>query len=276
MRWPRGPMPGTPTPDASPSGDEYRPRSVSLPERRHPPARYPAPGSRPRPRLPVSGLWDDLTAVLEPARALLIAAIVLATLGAPAAARAQAPRIVQPGAPGQPTREISARDATDTTGVRHTAADTAFMQGMIGHHAQALEMVALVGTHSRNAGLKKLALRIDVSQRDEMQMMREWLTRRGEALPDAHAHHMAHGQMPGMLTPAQMAQLAAAEGPAFDRLFLEGMIQHHGGALTMVKDLFATSGAGQEPDMFAFASDVEADQSMEIARMRAMLKEIGR
>lgn len=189
---------------------------------------------------------------------------------------AQSPRIVQPGAPGQPTREISAEAATDTSGVRHSAADTRFMQGMIGHHAQALEMVALVDGRSRNDDLKRLAERIDVSQRDEMQMMREWLERRGEALPDAHAHHMAHGQMPGMLTPDQMQRLAAAKGPAFDRLFLEGMIQHHEGALTMLKELFASAGGGQEPEMFDFASDVEADQAMEIRRMRALLKELGK
>jgi uncharacterized protein (DUF305 family) len=199
--------------------------------------------------------------------------LTVASVGAPAA---QAPRLVRPGAPGEPTREITAAEATDTSGVRHRAADTRFMQGMIGHHAQALEMVALVGGRSRNEGLKRFALRIDVSQRDEMQMMREWLERRAEALPDPHAHHQAHGMMPGMLTAEQMARLAAAEGPAFDRLFLEGMIQHHAGALTMVKDLFATPGAGQEPEMFDFASEVEADQAMEIARMRAMLKELGR
>ena len=107
-------------------------------------------------------------------------------------------------------------------------------------------------------------------------MMRDWLTRRGEPLPDPHAHHMAHGQMPGMLTAEQMSRLAAAKGAAFDRLFLTGMIQHHEGALTMVKELFATPGGGQEPDLFDFASDVEADQAMEIARMGAMLKELGK
>lgn len=202
--------------------------------------------------------------------------VVACLLGAGSAAHAQTPRLVQPGAPGQPTREISVTEATDTSGVAHGVADTRFMQGMIGHHAQALEMVALVESRSTNPDLKKLALRIDVSQRDEMQMMREWLTRRGEPLPDPHAHHMAHGQMPGMLTAAQMQALAAASGGQFDRLFLEGMIQHHEGALTMVKDLFATPGAGQEAEMFDFASDVEADQAMEIARMRALLKELGK
>jgi uncharacterized protein (DUF305 family) len=203
-----------------------------------------------------------------------LALLALACACSPALA--QPPRIVQPGAPGQATREVTVAEATDTSGVGHTAADVRFMQGMIGHHAQALEMVALAATHSRNEGLKQLALRIEVSQADEMQMMRQWLGRRGEPLPDAHAHHAVHGRMPGMLTPEQMSQLAAARGPAFDRLFLQGMIQHHQGALTMVKALFTSAGGGQEPEMFDFASDVEADQAMEIARMRAMLEELGK
>jgi uncharacterized protein (DUF305 family) len=223
---------------------------------------------------PARPVWDDqhVRASLPTAATLVMAAVTSAVT----TAAAQSPRLVQPGAPGQPTREISSAEATDTTGVRHGAADIRFMQGMIGHHAQALEMVELVATRSRSDGLKQLARRIDVSQRDEMQMMREWLTRRGESLPDPHAHHTAHGRMPGMLTAEQMATLAAASGPEFDRLFLTGMIQHHEGALTMVKELFASPGAGQEPEMFDFASDVEADQAMEIARMRAMLKEIGK
>ena len=200
-----------------------------------------------------------------------LAFVLTCAVASPAAA--QPPRLVQPGAPGEPTREITAEQATDTRGVRHTEADVRFMQGMIGHHAQALEMVALIAGRTRNPDLKRLGQRIEVSQRDEMQMMREWLTRREEAVPDPHAHHHPGGHMPGMLSDEQMHRLAAAEGPAFDRLFLEGMIQHHDGALTMVKALFATPGAGQEPDLFDFASDVEADQSMEIARMRAMLKE---
>lgn len=189
---------------------------------------------------------------------------------------AQSPRLVQPGAPGQPTREITAEAATDTSGVRHSAADVRFMQGMIGHHAQALEMVALVEARSRNDDLKRLAQRIDVSQRDEMEMMREWLVRRAEPLPDSHGHHTEHGRMPGMLTAEQMHRLAAADGPAFDRLFLEGMIQHHQGALAMVADLLAAPGGGQEPEMFDFVSEVEADQAMEIRRMRALLKELVR
>lgn len=189
-------------------------------------------------------------------------------------AAAQPPRIVQPGAPGQPTREIVASEATDTSGVRHTAADVRFMQGMIGHHAQALEMTALLPSRTTRADLRALARRIEASQSDEMAMMNGWLTERGEALPDPHAHH-AHGAlMPGMLTAGEMQRLRDARGAAFERLFLEGMIRHHDGALTMVRELFATPGAGQEPELFAFASDVEADQAMEIRRMRALVKEL--
>jgi uncharacterized protein (DUF305 family) len=190
------------------------------------------------------------------------------------AAHGQAPRIVQPGAPGEPTREITAREATDASGVRHTAADVAFMQGMIGHHAQALEMTALLPDRTTRADLRALARRIEASQADEMAMMKEWLAKRGEAAPGAHAHH-GHGPlMPGMLTPDEMQRLRAAEGTDFERLFLEGMIRHHEGALTMVRELFEVPGAGQEPELFAFASDVEADQAMEIRRMRALLKEL--
>jgi uncharacterized protein (DUF305 family) len=123
--------------------------------------------------------------------------------------------------------------------------------------------------------MRKLGLRIEVSQADEIKMMQHWLQARGQEVPGPHAMHM-HGAtlMPGMLTPEEMQRLAEAKGPEFDRLFLEGMIKHHGGALTMVHDLFATAGAGQESEIFGFASDVDADQRMEIDRMDAMLKEL--
>lgn len=185
------------------------------------------------------------------------------------------PRIVQPGAPGEPTRVIDAATATDTSGVRHTAADVAFMQGMIVHHAQALEMTALVPSHTTSPDITRLAERIAASQADEMTMMREWLTRRGAVAGDAHAHHHQHGDgaMPGMLSADEMAQLRAARGTRFDALFLAGMIEHHEGALTMVRTLLAAPGAGQEPELFAFVSDVEADQGMEIRRMRRLLEE---
>lgn len=197
-----------------------------------------------------------------------------AAASSPAAAQGPA-RIVQPGAPGQPTRTISAADAADVSAVRHTAADVQFMHGMIGHHAQALEMTALVAARSAREDLHALALRIEVSQADEMAMMKEWLTQRGEAVPAGHAHHGHDAAlMPGMLTAAQMQRLRDSHGAAFETGFLEGMIQHHEGALVMVRELFATPGAGQEPALFSFASDVEADQAMEIRRMRALLKEL--
>ena len=157
----------------------------------------------------------------------------------------------------------------------HTAADVTFMQGMIGHHAQAVEMTELLKTRTKSDAMRKLALRIAVSQMDEIKLMQDWLRARGEPLPDPHAHH-AHGAalMPGMLTPAEMKRLSDASGPEFDRLFLELMIKHHEGALTMVKQLFASPGAAQDSDVFAFASDVDADQRMEIHRMATMLKEL--
>jgi uncharacterized protein (DUF305 family) len=185
------------------------------------------------------------------------------------------PAIIQPGAPGQPGRVVSAEAAADQSGVQATEADVRFMQGMIGHHAQAIEMTDLLATRTESDAMRTLAKRIELSQADEIRMMQEWLTARGAALPDPHAHH-AHGAtlMPGMLTAEEMARLAAAKGPEFDRLFLEGMIKHHGGALTMVEELFATPGAGQEGEIFAFASDVDADQRMEIQRMGAMLAKL--
>ncbi len=179
--------------------------------------------------------------------------------------------IIQPGAPGQANRVISREAATDLSKVQATPADVKFMQGMIGHHAQALEMTALIADRTAREDMKMLGQRIAVSQADEMAMMRTWLTKRGQEVPAEHAHHTHEGFMPGMLTAEQMAELAAAKGPAFDELFLKGMIQHHAGALTMVDDLFKTPGAGQEGDINAFAADVDSDQRMEIDRMRAML-----
>ena len=183
-------------------------------------------------------------------------------------------RIMQPGAPGQDTQTISTERATDLSKVQHTPADVKFMQGMIGHHAQAVEMVALINDRTRNQVLKMLGLRIQVSQDDEMNMMRTWLKVRGEKIPGPHSHHEPGGFMRGMLTAEEMSQLAAATGVEFERLFLQGMIKHHAGAITMVDELFKTPGAGQDGDMFAFASDVDSDQRMEIDRMGMMLREL--
>ncbi|MGQ0562578.1 MAG: DUF305 domain-containing protein [Gemmatimonadota bacterium] len=178
-------------------------------------------------------------------------------------------------APEPAPRATAVRPAADTTRKGYTAADVQFMQGMIGHHAQAVVMAALVPERTARRDLHMLAERITVSQESEMEFMRSWLRRRGEAVPDtaAHAHAAAgHGTlMPGMLTHEQLTQLTNAAGPEFERLFLQFMIQHHEGALQMVRQLFATQGSGQDPEIFMFASDVDADQSAEIRRMSALL-----
>lgn len=184
----------------------------------------------------------------------------------------------------------------DTARHGYTAADVRFMQQMIHHHAQAVRMAALVPSRSSREDIRTLAQRIDAAQQTEIEAMRHWLEERhelapGPSMPRAthdsimgamhdmqHMHDMAAADsgmdamlMPGMLTPAQMRALAAATGTAFDRLFLEGMIQHHEGALKMVADLLATPGAGEEPQLFGFASDVDAGQRAEIRRMQAIL-----
>jgi uncharacterized protein (DUF305 family) len=199
--------------------------------------------------------------------------VLLALLALSACGSATRPPVVQPGAPGEASRVLGS--AAQPIPVA-TGADITFMQGMIHHHAQALDMTDLLDQRSQDPDMKKLALRIHVSQTDEIKMMQHWLQARGQAAPDPRGEHMGTMDdmlMPGMLTEAEMRRLAAAKGPEFDRLFLEGMIKHHGGALIMVKELFDTPGAGQQSDVFAFASDVEADQKMEIERMGAMLKE---
>ena len=209
--------------------------------------------------------------------ALVLLALATATAAACATASSSSPPvtpILQPGAPGQETKAIGVAAATDLSKVRFTAADATFMQGMIGHHAQAVEMVALIPTRTQNQYMKMLGQRIDISQADEMNMMRGWLEARGQAIPGPHAHHEPGGMMPGMLTDQEMTALAAAKGVEFDRLFLMGMIKHHMGAITMVDELFKTPGAGQDGEIFAFASDVDSDQRMEIDRMGAMLKEL--
>ena len=193
------------------------------------------------------------------------------------------PAIIQPGAPGQESRVIGAEAARDLSKVGATAADVKFMQGMIHHHAQAIDMTELLKTRTASEDMKKLGLRIQVSQTDEIKMMQRWLQAHGQDAPDPHAMHMPgmimpgmdHGpMMAGMLTPAEMEHLAGLKGSAFDKYFLEGMIKHHGGAITMVKELFASPGAAQDSNIYAFASDVVADQQMEIDRMSGMLAAI--
>lgn len=190
-------------------------------------------------------------------------------------APADGPLIVQPGAPGQAGRTFSTEQLDQVEGVSHTDADVAFMRGMIPHHQQALEMTALVRQHATTDAVRQMALRMEISQRDEIALMETWLRERGEAttMPGMGGMGGMH-MMPGMLTPEQMTALRNARGPEFDRLFLEGMIQHHQGAIDMVATLFNTSGAAQESTVFKFAEDVDADQQMEIERMQGILSTI--
>jgi uncharacterized protein (DUF305 family) len=214
-----------------------------------------------------SGILSDVSRGIGIVLALAVAAVSCRTARVEPAAP-----IVQPGAPGEAPRAITAAAAVDLSKVAYTGADIKFMQGMIGHHQQAVEMVALIPARAARDDLRQLGKRIDISQTDEIAMMKHWLAVRGQQVPGDNATHM-HGStlMPGMLTPEEMARLSAATGADFDRLFLQGMIKHHEGALTMVRDLFATPGGGQDPEVFAFASDVDADQRMEIDRMGALL-----
>lgn len=187
-------------------------------------------------------------------------------------------RGVQPAIQHGATGLSAPQPKTDTVRRSYVLGDVRFMQGMIAHHAQALKMTSLVPTRTARDDMRLLARRIEVSQQDEIALMRHWLGSRREGVPslDAlHEHHDPAGhyaRMPGMLTREELAQLAKATGGEFDRLFLQLMMRHHEGALTMVADLFATNGAGQEPEAFRFASDVDADQRAEIKRMQAVLE----
>jgi uncharacterized protein (DUF305 family) len=192
-----------------------------------------------------------------------------------------APAIVQPGAPGTVNKTLSKAAATASEAPKvPSKADVDFMQGMIMHHNQAVEMTELLKTRTKDPAIMELGKKIDVSQSDEMRWMKQWLTDRGFPISadpmagmDMKGMDMSMPMMPGMLTPAQMDVLRKTSGPEFDHLFLTGMIQHHTGALQMVKDLFANPGAGQDPQLFDFASDVDNTQQAEIDIMRHMLKE---
>ena len=185
---------------------------------------------------------------------------------------AQAP-IIQPGAPGESPRELSAEEAVEIADTSYSPADAQFMRDMIPHHHQALEMAALVGDRTNRPELIDVAGRINASQGDEIEFMQNWLAERGEPVPDPTEHHAMHTEhkMAGMATPEQMAELAASEGTDFDRLFLALMITHHEGAVTMVEELLEQPGAAYDPVLFEFTSDVTNDQTTEIERMNALL-----
>jgi uncharacterized protein (DUF305 family) len=184
------------------------------------------------------------------------------------------PRVVQLGEPGEPGRELSEDEIAELEDPSYSTADVAFAQNMIPHHQQAFELIGLIAERSASRDLSKLAERMEISQRDEIDLLEDWLTARDEEVPSPSGHHQHgahHGElMPGMMTEAELDQLAGARGPAFDRLFLRYMIRHHEGAVIMVEDLLA-SGNGQEPSLFQLAQHIDADQRVEIARMRRML-----
>jgi uncharacterized protein (DUF305 family) len=196
-----------------------------------------------------------------------------------------------PAAPSRTGRALTpAQLAAQDGGIPpYTKADVAFMQGMIGHHAQAVTMSAFAEPNGASSEVRVLAGRISVAQTDEIAFMKTWLGKRKQTVPAgdmdamAHAHHAGmdmsamsaaggSGMMPGMLTTAQMDTLNSAKGPAFDWYFLTFMIQHHKGAISMVDELMSAKGAAHDDDVFKFVSDVVADQSTEIDRMELMLK----
>lgn len=211
----------------------------------------------------------------------LLAVVAVGTSVSARQAVAQAAPAPSANMPGQAAAIAKAR--TDSARYPYTKADIAFMTGMISHHAQAIVMSKWAPTHGASSSVQTLAARIINAQQDEIRTMQQWLLDRNQPAPDGHAGMMMHGAgmsmdgskgeslMPGMLTDDQLKQLDAAHGPEFDRLFLTFMIQHHRGAITMVKQLFETYGAAQDELIFKYASDVNVDQTTEIARMQRML-----
>jgi len=220
-------------------------------------------------------------------RTLAAAFAAVAALAAPHAA-------AQNSAPVSAAEQAAmARARADSARHPWTDADARFMTNMIGHHAQAIVMATMAPSHGASPQIQTLAGRIINAQRDEIVTMQTWLRDRGRPVPEVgsggeHAGHdmgamqhdghdmgaMQHELMPGMLTPAQLAALAAARGGEFDRMFLRLMIQHHSGAVQMVSELFGSYGAGQDETVFKFASDVNVDQTTEIARMQRMLADL--
>ena len=212
-------------------------------------------------------------------RATLVLAGVSCVFAQQDSSAANSGAIVQPGPPGAPGKTLSP-NSVSTALPPPFGPDVEFMQGMIMHHSQAVEMVALLRTRGKDPELQSLGQKITLSQSDEIRYMKDWLETRGKPTTMQMDHsHMTKEEMkkmnmlmPGMLTPKQMDELAKAKGAKFDHLFLTGMIQHHGGALTMVDELMRTPGAGQDPVLFDFATDIDNTQRAEIKIMQAMLQ----
>ncbi len=224
--------------------------------------------------------WERFVFVRVPVRSMVLLLGCGSGVVSASAQQAPAPTIVQPGAPGEPSRTLPA--GSHAPQPARAQADVDFMQGMIMHHGQAVEMTALIPSHTTNAQVTAIGARISRSQTDEMQFMQRWLHARGEktemtmpeampGMPEMTMSGAPMPTMPGMLSPAQMDALRKAHGAAFDRLFLTGMIQHHNGALVMVHDLFNSAGAGQDADLFDFATDADNTQRAEIRIMEGML-----
>ena len=229
-----------------------------------------------------------------PSIRLLVSCSIISLVAATGSAMAQDAPIVQPGAPGQATRALTAEEAVQIAENRYSEDDVQFMQDMIHHHHQAVQMAALVGDRTNRPEVIEIAGRIDASQADEITFMQTWLRERGEMAPDPAAHHgmdgagmdhsdmhdegmdhdMDHSMMAGMASPEQMAELVAASGPEFDRIFLDLMIRHHEGAVEMVDDLLSRSGSAYDPVLYSFAGDVSNEQEAEIRRMSALLREL--
>lgn len=212
----------------------------------------------------------------------LVLAALLTACGGSRVSSAPAP--LRPSADSVARLDAAYRAQTDPARSQFTAGDVAFMTGMISHHAQALVMSALIPDRTTSASIRTLGARIINAQRDEIALMQQWLRERGQPVPQPDRSGampmmpdmpgMNHGNMlmPGMLTPAQLEQLRQARGPAFDRLFLTFMIQHHTGAITMVDALFDSAGSAQEETVFKLASGVRVDQTTEINRMNLMIQ----
>lgn len=214
-----------------------------------------------------------------------LASFLLAALAALGCGSAP-PADTTPAPSSEDTTDLEAlyRARTDSATMRYTAADVDFMTGMIAHHAQALVMAGMAPSHGASATVQTLSARIINSQQDEIATMQDWLRLRDQPVPVVEIEGLDvmlqgvpehHRHMPGMLTKEQLEQLDAARDEEFDRLFLTYMIQHHQGAVSMVHDLFATDGAGQDEPAFKLASDIQADQNTEIARMQLMLDAMG-
>jgi len=222
---------------------------------------------------------------MTPSRSVGITALLSVMVAVFATARpvaAQSTAMAAANAPSEAAAIAKAR--ADSARLPYTKADIDFMTGMIGHHSQAIVISRWAPTHGASSSVQTLAARIINAQQDEIRTMQQWLRDRQLPVPDGHAGMMmmsgtdmsmgdmkGEPLMPGMLSDAQLKELDAANGQKFDLLFLRDMIQHHEGAITMVKQLFDSYGAGQDEIVFKLATDANVDQATEIARMQKML-----